>query len=180
MADLKIITRDEAKAAKKTRFFVAEVCKRGHTAEQYVVNRKCVECQRQEMQERYWENPERMRKRALEFAKNPANREKILARSRRYKKTKPSTFFVNKRREMEAGRPRPDVCEICANPNQISKPIYWDHCHTTGKFRGWICHRCNTILAKVDDNPEVLRKMADYLSSGGSHQWLDPQITQQS
>lgn len=163
MTDLQIITREQAKASSSAKFFVAERCKRGHVAEQYVANRKCVECQRLEMRERYWENPERMRQKALAYAKVPENRAKISLRSREYKKTKPTTFFLNRKREQESGRPRPDVCDICAKPNQIKKPIYWDHCHSTGKFRGWLCHRCNTILGKIDDDPEMLRKMAAYL-----------------
>lgn len=168
MTDFQITTREQAKASNSTKFFLAEACKRGHVAEQYVVNRKCVECQRFEMRERYWKDPERMRQKATQYAKNPDNREKILVRSRKYKKTKPTTFFVNRRREQEAGRPRPDVCDVCSKPNQIKKPIYWDHCHSTGKFRGWLCHRCNTILGKVDDSPEMLRKMADYLEQTDS------------
>jgi hypothetical protein len=161
MTDLLLITREQAKAAGLKKFFVGEVCKRGHAVEQYVVNRKCVECQRQEMRERYWENPSLCIAKVREWTK--ANSEKRRLYSKEYKKSKPTTFFVNRRREQDAGRPRPQVCDICAKPNQIKKPIYWDHCHKTGKFRGWICHRCNTILGKVDDNAEMLRKMADYL-----------------
>lgn len=163
MNDLQIITRDQARAAQSPTFFVAEPCKRGHVVQQYVANRKCVECQRLETRDRYWKNPEVMRQRAKEYAKVPENRAKISAYSRKYKKEKPTSFFVNRRREQDAGRPRPNVCDICSKPNQIKKPIYWDHCHDTGKFRGWLCHRCNTILGKVDDSPEMLRKMADYL-----------------
>lgn len=166
MTDLQVITREQARASNLTKFFVAEQCKRGHVAPQYVVNRKCVECQRFEMQERYWENPERFRQKAADYAKIPENRAKIAVRLKEYKKLKPTGFFTNRRREAEAGRPRPDVCDICAKPNQIKKPIYWDHCHTSGKFRGWLCHRCNTILGKVDDDPEMLRKMANYLENG--------------
>ncbi|WP_442951576.1 endonuclease VII domain-containing protein [Paenibacillus sp. GYB004] len=43
-----------------------------------------------------------------------------------------------------------------------------DHCHTTNKVRGVLCQRCNTTLGKVQDNPELLRKLADYLESHSS------------
>ena len=38
-----------------------------------------------------------------------------------------------------------------------------DHDHTTGKVRGMLCHDCNTSLGKFRDNPDILRKAADYL-----------------
>lgn len=163
MTDLQIVTREQAKASGLSKFFVAEPCKIGHVAPKYVANGKCAECQRLEARERYWKNPGAMRARALAFARKPENKPKIAARARIYKKDKPTTFYLNRKREQEAGRPRPLVCELCSKPNQIDKPIYWDHCHATGSFRGWICHRCNTILGKVDDSPDLLRKMADYL-----------------
>lgn len=27
----------------------------------------------------------------------------------------------------------------------------------------WLCDRCNTTLGQVEDKPDLLRKMADYL-----------------
>jgi|688.fasta_scaffold1022034_1 hypothetical protein len=38
-----------------------------------------------------------------------------------------------------------------------------DHCHKSGKFRGFLCHRCNAALGLFDDNASVLQKAADYL-----------------
>jgi hypothetical protein len=58
-----------------------------------------------------------------------------------------------------AGRPRPSKCEICGN----SKKISFDHSHQTGKFRGWLCHRCNCVLGWAHDDPKLLRKLARYL-----------------
>lgn len=63
-------------------------------------------------------------------------------------------------RAQEAGRPRPDKCEICDGFNNF---IAFDHCHETGLFRGWICDHCNRTLGMVKDSPELLMKMRDYL-----------------
>jgi hypothetical protein len=161
MTDLQIISRDEARRAGLKRYFTGEPCQRGHVDEQYVAQGKCVECHRLEMRERYWKDPKLRIQKAQEWYE--ANKVRKAAYNRKYRKEKSSSFFYHRRHEQEAGRPRPDVCELCTKPNQINRPIYWDHCHKTGKFRGWLCHRCNTILAKVDDSPEFLRKMADYL-----------------
>jgi hypothetical protein len=41
--------------------------------------------------------------------------------------------------------------------------MVWDHCHKTGVFRGWICHRCNKVLGLIKDAPELLLLMHSYL-----------------
>jgi len=61
--------------------------------------------------------------------------------------------------EKIAGRKRPDNCEICGSMGKM----YFDHCHKTGKFRGWICMRCNLALGLVKDNSETLIIMSEYL-----------------
>lgn len=38
-----------------------------------------------------------------------------------------------------------------------------DHCHTTGKIRGIICHPCNVAAGVVGDSPNRLRAIASYL-----------------
>ncbi|WP_082736285.1 MULTISPECIES: endonuclease domain-containing protein [unclassified Blastomonas] len=40
------------------------------------------------------------------------------------------------------------VCAICTGP--MERPCI-DHCHTTGKVRGILCHRCNVRLSAIDD-----------------------------
>lgn len=59
-----------------------------------------------------------------------------------------------------AGRKKPQVCEICG---EINKKICFDHCHKTGRFRGWVCHRCNFVLGLVKDDSDVLKKLIKYL-----------------
>ena len=38
-----------------------------------------------------------------------------------------------------------------------------DHCHKTGKIRAILCDLCNTGIGKLKENPELLRKAADYI-----------------
>jgi hypothetical protein len=40
-----------------------------------------------------------------------------------------------------------------------------DHDHETGEVRGLLCYTCNTAVGLVQDNPDTLRALADYLSA---------------
>lgn len=68
------------------------------------------------------------------------------------------------KQEALMGRPRPERCEMCDDVGYGRKPtIVFDHCHASGKPRGWLCDRCNKVLGLVKDSPELLIKMAEYL-----------------
>lgn len=70
--------------------------------------------------------------------------------------------------EIKAGRQKPEKCEICKIPSSFHKKgLYFDHDHKTGKFRGWICIRCNFALGYAQDNIEILKKMIEYLNTNG-------------
>lgn len=58
-----------------------------------------------------------------------------------------------------AGRLKPSACEICFKQTKL----VFDHSHNTGQFRGWICNPCNKALGFAFDDPNILRKLADYL-----------------
>jgi len=69
--------------------------------------------------------------------------------------------------EALAGRPRPLVCDICEGPPDPKRGMHFDHCHQIGKFRGWLCRKCNLMLGNAEDDPSRLRKGADYLERFG-------------
>ena len=56
-------------------------------------------------------------------------------------------------------------CKICNSEHysgQFTRLVI-DHCHKNGGVRGLICQSCNMALGNAKDNPEILRKMVDYL-----------------
>src|SRR5215472_8646662 len=72
--------------------------------------------------------------------------------------------YANERNETkrvsQAGRPRPEFCDVCG---RNEGGLVFDHCHTHGHFRGWLCRECNWVLGLVDDDPDILRKLTAYL-----------------
>lgn len=66
-----------------------------------------------------------------------------------------------------AGRPKPSVCEVCG---ELHRYIVFDHCHKNGKFRGWLCDRCNKVLGIVQDSAILLKKLALYLEEHSNEQ----------
>jgi hypothetical protein len=105
-------------------------------------------------------NPDKYRKR------RQANLEKYRERERRYRATfRASNLEKTKERARKSRgqpfptRPMPTTCECCG---KIS-PLKLDHCHVSGKFRGWLCFHCNTGLGKLGDSIEGLMNAVRYL-----------------
>jgi hypothetical protein len=154
---------------------------------------KTIEKRREKAKTRYAnETPEQRAKRneyQKEYVKN--NPENILANKRRYREKnreklraahhayirddngKPNAKYLHRKKrtierraadlETLAGRPKPLLCEVCGGPPSDRAGMNFDHCHTTGRFRGWLCRNCNVTLGLVGDNSQRLRALADYL-----------------
>jgi Recombination endonuclease VII len=60
-------------------------------------------------------------------------------------------------------------CPGCGTGNPGAKGWCIDHCHRSGQVRALLCMRCNTMLGLADEDPAVLRSLAD---------WLERQTTQ--
>ncbi len=55
------------------------------------------------------------------------------------------------------------VCKTCGKVNRDGRRLYIDHDHETGKVRGLLCHRCNSLLGYVKDDIDILQNMIAYL-----------------
>lgn len=54
-------------------------------------------------------------------------------------------------------------CDICKEDLDNGKHTCVDHCHITGKVRGILCRKCNTILGHAKDNTQTLKNAVKYL-----------------
>lgn len=55
-------------------------------------------------------------------------------------------------------------CPMCKLPFDSKSRIQCiDHCHSTGRVRGLICRKCNTVLGQVGDHIPTLERLAKYL-----------------
>lgn len=57
-----------------------------------------------------------------------------------------------------------NACAICETHREdLSKPLFVDHNHSTKKVRGLLCMSCNIALGNFQDNPEILDMAIRYL-----------------
>ncbi len=55
-------------------------------------------------------------------------------------------------------------CGICGVPElECSRRLAMDHCHETGRFRGWLCGKCNQALGMFGDSEELLIDALHYV-----------------
>lgn len=130
-------------------------------------------------------HPDKLREKYRKWLAIPGNRQKKQEYNRTYRRLKrpghPRKYLIQQQAEREflAGRPRPDICELCGYPPKWRGKLHFDHSHQRGHFRGWLCSRCNTVLGLVEDSPRLLTQMIAYLQrtqTGTSPQFTLPGI----
>lgn len=55
-------------------------------------------------------------------------------------------------------------CRGCGTRDPGGKGWNIDHCHTTGAVRAILCHRCNTAIGLANEDPRILRALADLVT----------------
>ena len=116
------------------------------------------------------------KKRKKYLNENPHMREKLNAQKRAYYHTpefrqKARRHYYKKRygitlEEYEQILEKQNaVCAICgeSNNHKTQQHLHIDHNHKTGKVRGLLCIRCNTIIGNCKENADVLRKAIKYI-----------------
>ncbi len=149
-----------AKASGAKLYFTEKPCVHGHIAQRRVSSRMCVICDSEHCRAWGKNNTEWNRTYGREYMRkrlnDPAYRAKVNQRVKARRK---------KLREEAAGGPRPDKCSVCGRKKH---KIVFDHCHQSGQFRGWLCESCNAVIGMANDDPALLRKLADYLEAASA------------
>jgi Recombination endonuclease VII len=148
---LPIISRQAATAINQNWYFTGKPCKRRHVAKRGVIGRGCYKCV--VMHVRKYVKKNRTKKAVWDktyYDKNP-ERARKLSQIRGWRRDGLPI----------PTRPAPKYCEACGC--LPSKQLHLDHCHVTGKFRGWLCNRCNLGLGHLGDNEIGLLRMLEYV-----------------
>lgn len=55
-------------------------------------------------------------------------------------------------------------CDLCKSEfGANGRSLSIDHCHTTGRIRGMLCDRCNTVIGLFRDDPNLIQAAYQYL-----------------
>lgn len=144
------MTRKEA-IASKSKIYQGKICSSCQSRDRYVTSCGCVACTIKNSNN----DPEYLK----EWSKRPGPR----ARQRRYRLKQQYNLTVE-----EINRMREEQnfsCAICSTHEDkvMKSKLFVDHCHTTNKVRGLLCHHCNFALGLFKDNKEYLKKAQEYL-----------------
>jgi len=55
------------------------------------------------------------------------------------------------------------VCAICKKAEKNGRELSVDHDHVTGKVRGLLCKKCNSVLGYIADDSKIAQAVIDYL-----------------
>lgn len=112
------------------------------------------------------ENKERIEAYFDLYKKDPRYKENMKRYSR---KSVLKTFGITHEDYDRMFREQKGVCAICGNNKPDAsgrrKNLCVDHCHTTGRIRGLLCHSCNVTIGLMKESPLLLRKAAEYLEN---------------
>lgn len=131
-------------------------CRRCGSMSRYALSGNCPTCKRGRSTE--WSRPNAMRCRDIQRRAN--------ARRGGYKPPPPEADCPP--------RPIDNRCQLCGRftPDRprgpyraMSSGLDLDHCHDTGRFRGWICYSCNESIGKIEKFVGIVR-LEHYLLGG--------------
>lgn len=172
--------RTKALEEGRTKYFTGKPCKHGHVDERKTDSGQCVACAKEALKKWYQKNKERVAERSREaqrtYRKSPKYRERAARYGRKwFSDPDNKTRVQHWRRLKKYGLSKGEFavmllacgskCQGCGRPFEVKRPSapVVDHDHETGKVRGLLCDNCNRALGMLGDDPDTLRRLADYL-----------------
>jgi len=129
----------------------------------------CRECEREYQRELYARNPEMSKIRSanwrVKYASKFAEKRKQ-ERGKYYASEIARKYNLTRADAVKLLEHEGKKCKACGVVFDATKPLLrrnLDHCHATGKVRGFLCSRCNTVAGFVNDDARILQQIATYL-----------------
>ena len=85
-------------------------------------------------------------------------------------------YGITEEQYIQMKQDRDYKCDICKGKgfiigkNNHTEKLAVDHCHTTGKVRGLLCHNCNRALGQLKDDTAILQRAIDYLNTANGNE----------
>lgn len=143
--------------------FRCKDCDKKYHHERYLRDKEKISVQTKKWKE---ENKEKASQAGKEWAKQNPDKIKTYQRTSNLRKN----FGLEIHEYEQMLKAQGGVCAICEQPETFihkatGKParLAVDHCHVKGSVRKLLCKSCNNGLGLFKDNPELLKKAADYL-----------------
>lgn len=120
-------------------------CKKCGCKERYS-GRKCKACSKKRALDKYYSNPAENQARAAVWKRNNRARARVSGR-----KGGRTNWLPGEHEKAEAALLVTVMCEVCSSTNPRHKRGWnADHDHSTGCFRGIVCHPCNIAISHVE------------------------------
>ena len=153
----------EAKRLGLKTYNTGRPCRKGHTVDRYTSTRTCIRCQYECMSKWVRGNRKRHNEHGREWlARHPEYRDNDEYRAKNRNEWRAARGFPT------PTRPTPLNCELCDCLLTGGVQTHLDHDHVTGKFRGWLCNRCNRGLGHFGDTIAGLERAIAYLKRAES------------
>ena len=147
-----------------------------------------------------YHNEPAYRDRVLEQQKMYRETEKgrtaVRARKRRFRERHPATAETNGPRTRKYGLTPDDYnamlarqgggCFVCKRPESQRSTVgklrrlAIDHDHQTGRVRALLCHRCNTAIGLIEEDPEWAVALSHYLGISRWYREREPKVVGES
>lgn len=114
----------------------------------------CLTCSREKVKLWRKQNPEKRKEQQKRENSKDYNHNKHLK----------TVYGITRQEYMYLFNKQHGNCKICGkHQSELTKRLFVDHCHVTGKIRGLLCHHCNSMLGYSRDNIDILQLGINYL-----------------